>query len=129
MESIFDGAVARARAALGLRAFGMQVLSLPPRWNGYPNHNHREDAFDGSAGQEEVYVPLSGSATLRVDGREYQLEPGVFARVGPDQKRQIVPGEAGVRLLALGGWSGQAYQPPAWTELGADPPTPPSASS
>ena len=129
MDSIFEGSVARARASLGVHAFGMQVLSLPPRWDGYPNHNHREDAFEGSAGQEEVYVALAGSATLRVDGREHQLEPGVFARVGPDEKRQILPGDEGVRLLVLGGWPERAYEPPAWTELGADPPMPPSSST
>lgn len=127
METIFEGAVARARASLGLRAVGMQVLSLPPHWDGYPNHNHREDAFDGSAGQEEVYVALAGAGVLRLAGREHPLEPGVFARVGPDEKRQVVPGPDGVRVLVLGGWPGKAYEPPAWTELGADPPVPPTA--
>jgi hypothetical protein len=129
MEAIFDGAVARARASLGVSAFGMQLLNLPPSWDGYPNHNHREDAFDGSAGQEEVYVALTGSATLRVGGMEHRLEPGVVARVGPDEKRQIVPGGEGVRVLCLGAWRDRAYEPPAWTELGADPPIPPSSSS
>jgi mannose-6-phosphate isomerase-like protein (cupin superfamily) len=123
MDTLFDGMVARARASLGGRAFGMQVLTLPPDWEAYPNHNHREDAFEGSEGQEEVYVTLSGSGTLRVGGEEYRLEPGVFARVGPDEKRQIVPGGDGVRVLCLGGVPGRAYEAPPWTELGAPPPS------
>ena len=34
-------------------------------------------------GQEEVYTVLEGKATLTVGGEEHELEPGVFARVGP----------------------------------------------
>ena len=36
----------------------------------------------------------------------------------PGQKRKLVTGEKGVRLLCLGGTPGQAYEPPAWTEEG-----------
>ena len=52
MEEIFDGMVRRSRAELGVTAWGMQVLSLPPSWDGYPNHNH--DASAGDPNQEEV---------------------------------------------------------------------------
>ena len=52
MEPIFDGLARRARATLGVTAWGMQVLSLPPSWDGYPNHNH--DASAGDPNQEEV---------------------------------------------------------------------------
>ena len=97
----------------------MQVLTLPPNWDGYPLHNHSAEAYDPN--QEEVYVPLEGSATLQVDGEEFELRPGVMARLGPDQLRQIVPGDNGIRVLALGGAPG-AFSPGAWTELGAEPP-------
>ena len=40
MEAIFDGIARRARAALGVSAWGMQVMTLPPNWDGYPNHSH-----------------------------------------------------------------------------------------
>ena len=122
MEQIFGGMVRRARAELGVTAWGMQVLTLPPDWDGYPMHNHDEQAFDPN--QEEVYIPLAGGATLVADGRVYELRPGVMARVGPGQLRKIVPGADGIRFVALGGRPG-AFAPPAWTELGADPPTPP----
>ena len=121
MEGIHGGLARRARAELGVTAWGMQVLTLPPSWDGYPMHNHDAAAYDPS--QEEVYIPLEGEATLVADGHEYQLRPGVIARVGPAQMRKIVPGPEGIRFVALGGAPG-AFTPGAWTELGADPPNP-----
>ena len=81
IDSIFDGVARRARAELGVTAWGMQVLTLPPNWDGYPNHKHDSDAFDPN--QEEVYIPLEGSATLVADDAEIELRPGTMARVGP----------------------------------------------
>src|SRR5262245_36868202 len=121
MEPIYGGLARRARAELGVSAWGMQVFTLPGEWDGYPNHNHSSDAFDPN--QEEVYVPLSGAATLLADGREFELLPGMMARVGPDQLRRILPGAEGIRFVAIGGAPG-AFAPGAWTELGADPPSP-----
>jgi hypothetical protein len=123
MEQIYDGMVRRARAELRVTAWGMQVLTLPPNWDGYPLHNHDADAFD--ADQEEVYIPLAGGGTLVADGHEYPLQPGVMARVGPAQLRRILPGAEGIRFLALGGKPG-AFAAGTWTELGADPPSPPA---
>jgi len=122
MEQIHGGLVRRARAELGVTAWGMQVLTLPPSWDGYPMHNHDADAFDPN--QEEVYIPLEGRATLVADGLEYDLRPGMMAKISPSQMRRIVPGSAGIRFVALGGAPG-AFTPGSWTELGADPPNPP----
>jgi mannose-6-phosphate isomerase-like protein (cupin superfamily) len=123
MEAIYGGLARRARAELGVTAWGMQVFTLPPDWDGYPNHNHGSDAFDPN--QEEVYIPLSGAATLVADGSEFELRPGTMVRVGPDQLRQIHPGPEGIRFVAIGGSPG-AFAPGEWTELGADPPSPPA---
>jgi len=119
MDPIYDGVARRARAELGVSSFGMQVLSLPPNWDGYPMHHHGAGAVD--PGQEEVYVPLEGDGVLVADGEEYALRPGVAIRVGPEQPRQILPGERGLRFVALGGIPG-AFDAPAWTEIGAAPP-------
>ncbi len=121
MDPIFDGLARRARAQLGVTAWGMQVLMLPANWDGYPLHNHDSKAYDPD--QEEVYIPLDGSATLVADGSEYELRPGVMVRVGPEQMRTIRPGGQGIRFIALGGRPG-AFTPNTWTELGADPPNP-----
>jgi mannose-6-phosphate isomerase-like protein (cupin superfamily) len=123
MEPIYDGIARRARATLGVTAFGMQVMTLPPNWDGYPNHRH--DAAVEDANQEEVYIPIEGSATLHAGDEQFELRPGMMIRVGPEQHRRIVPGPAGVRFVALGGVPG-AFAPSPWTELGGPPPVPPA---
>ena len=47
------------------------------------------------------------------------LEPGVFARVGPGERRKVTTGEEPVQLLAIGGTPGAAYEAPPFTDLGA----------
>jgi hypothetical protein len=121
METFYDGLCTRARAELGVTSWGMQIFDLPPGFDRYPNHHHGEGG-DGDPGQEEVYIPLAGSATLVLDGERHELEPGVWARVGIEQLRQLVPGPKGFRYIALGGMPGRTFEPPAWTELGAPPP-------
>ena len=118
-EAVFGGGMRRVRAGLGVTSFGMQVIELPPNFDMYPDHDHSHDE------QEEVYVSLSGTATLRVGEESFELVPGVFARVGPGQKRKLVTGGEGARLLCLGGTPGQVYEPPEWTEEGGSlPPMP-----
>jgi hypothetical protein len=119
MEPIFDGLARRARATLGVTAWGMQLFTLPPRWGGYPDHVH--DGTVEDANQEEVYIPLEGSGELRAGEERFELRPGVMARVGPDQRRRIVPGADGIRFIALGGVPG-AFSPSRWTELGGPAP-------
>jgi mannose-6-phosphate isomerase-like protein (cupin superfamily) len=119
MEPIHGGVARRARATLGVTAWGMQVLTLPANWDGYPNHNHDATAFDPN--QEEVYIPIAGSGKLVAGDERYDLEPGMMARVGPEQHRQVLPGSEGIRLIVLGGKPG-TFDAPSWTELGAPPP-------
>ena len=121
MEPLYDGVARRARAELGVTAWGMQVMTLPPEWDGYPYHAH--GAGTEEAGQEEVYIPLSGSATLVADDERFDLRPGVMVRVAPAQRRRIVPGPDGIRFVALGGLVG-AHKPSPWTELGGPWPVP-----
>ena len=122
MEAVFDGQIVRARAELGVTSFGMQVVRLPANWEHYTEHAHDErlpssrDA--ANVGQEEIYFPLEGSATLVVDGEEHRLEPGLIARVGATSVRHIVTGDEPFEMLAVGGVPGAAYVPPAFTELG-----------
>lgn len=116
MEALFDGLFVRARAELGVSAFGMQVENMPANHEQYPEHAHEED------GQEEVYTVLSGSATLEADGQSWDLQPGVFARVGANQKRKITTGSEGCRMLAIGGTPGKSYEAPPVTELGGPVP-------
>lgn len=120
MESFYDGLAIRVRASLGVTSWGMQVFDLPPSFDQYPNHHHGEGAPD--PGQEELYIPLRGSAALLLDDERHHLEPGIWARVGISQLRRLLPGTDGFQYLAIGGTPGRVFVPPAWTELGAPPP-------
>jgi hypothetical protein len=44
MDSIQQGVFVRARAELGVSAFGMQVINLPPNSDHYPEHAQPEPA-------------------------------------------------------------------------------------
>lgn len=94
-----------AGRAMGVAAFGLNVLTLAPGATDYPEHDHAKER------QEEVYVLLDGSATLRADGRDWPLERGALVRVGPAVRRKWTPGPGGATILALGGTPGKAYEP------------------
>jgi len=100
-----EGVFLYAGKSLGVTSWGMNVERMPPNWDGYPEHDHAED------GQEEAYVVLEGSATLHANGEEWQLTPGQMARVGPTQKRKVIPGDVGATLLVIGGTPGKAFEP------------------
>ena len=114
-EAIFGGGFRRVRAGLGVTSFGIAVMELPPNFSDYPEHDQTHDH------QEEVYTLLSGRATLRVGGEggeEIALEPGLWVRVGMDEKRKIITGDEPARVIAVGGSPGRAYVPPEFTEEG-----------
>jgi len=116
MEAVFAGAFKRARAELGVRSFGIQVLDMPPNAHQYPEHDHAGD------GQEEVYVALRGSGEVEIDGERQPLDPETMVRVSAGTTRKIWPGEEGLRVLAIGGIPGKAYDAPEVSELGAPDP-------
>lgn len=111
MEAGFGGGFVKARAELGVTAFGMQVIQLPPDYADYPEHDHSESA------QEEVFVALSGSGWIEIDGERVDLDSETFVRVGPEARRKVFAGPQGLRMLALGGCPGEAYKIVESTEL------------
>ena len=115
-EAVFGGGMRRVRAGLGVTAFGIQVIELPPGFAMYPEHDHSHDE------QEEIYTALSGRANLEAAGESHLIEPGVFARVGPGERRKFTTGDEGVRLICVGAAPGRPYEPPEWTEEGAGAP-------
>lgn len=104
-------------AGLGITAFGISIVDLDPGADEYPKHDHSQDGLGGEMfakrpqqlGQEEVYVALRGSGTLEADGEQYELSPDHIIRVGPRVVRKILAGPDGLRVLALGGTPGEAY--------------------
>jgi quercetin dioxygenase-like cupin family protein len=115
-EAIFGGGFRRVRAGLGVSSFGLSLMEFPPNFEHYPVHDQTHD------GQEEVYTALSGRVTLQVGGEEYELEPGVFARVGPGEKRKLVTGDEPARVLAMGAIPGKVYEPPEFSVEGTAAP-------
>jgi hypothetical protein len=111
MEGAFGGAFKRARAELGVKSFGMQIIDMPPNYDRYPEHDHETD------GQEEVYVTLRGGGELEIEGERFPLDTDHVAGVGTGVMRKVWPGEEGIRLLVLGGVPGKAYEAPDVTEL------------
>lgn len=91
------------RQALGVSAWGMNVIELDPDTTGYPEHDHAGD------GQEEVYVVLQGSVVLVVGDDRRTLHAGDLVRVAANVKRKLVTEDQGVRVLALGATPGQPY--------------------
>ncbi len=101
LESYDDkGRFIFARKGLGITSFGVNVQRWPAGYADYPDHDHEKD------GQEEVYFVVDGSVTLETSEGAFELSPGTFARVDPDVRRKLVPGEDGVTLLSLGGTPG-----------------------
>ena len=109
-DTAFGGAMKLARHGLGVQSFGLQVLDFPPNADQYPEHDHSHDS------QEEVYIVVDGAATLQAGGEEHELRPGSFARVGPSEKRKLVTGAEGARVIAIGGCPGKAYEIQSFTE-------------
>ena len=106
MEAIHHGLVKLAGAELGIEAFGMQVLDIPPGFSDYPEHDHSHD------GQEEVYAVLRGHGDFVIDGEDVPITAGEVLRVGPGSRRTIHPGPEGVRILAIGCTPGATYERP-----------------
>ena len=113
MEAGFGGGFVKARAELGVSAFGFQVIQLPPEYADYPEHDHAE------SGQEEVFLAIGGSGWMDVEGERVELDGETFVRVGPGPKRKVHAGPEGLRMLVIGGCPGEAYKAPEMTELAA----------
>ncbi|HVX34331.1 MAG TPA: hypothetical protein VHA80_14440 [Solirubrobacterales bacterium] len=116
MDAALYGSFKRARAELGVESFGMQVIDLPPSFDGYPSHDHTHD------NQEEVYLALRGAGEIEVGGERMPLDDAHMVRVGPAEQRKVWAGPDGMRLLVVGGTPGQVYSPPAPSEIGGPDP-------
>ena len=115
MAARYGGSFKLARAELGVTAFGVQIIEMPPNIDQYPEHDHAE------TGQEEVFGVLRGSGRITVGDEEVALEPDVFVRVGPQEARKIYSGPEGLRLIALGGTPGRPYEIPEASKLTGAP--------
>src|SRR3954464_8624029 len=97
-----------ARRTLGLSAFGMNVVDIAP---GESIPEHDETGRD----QEEVFVVLSGTPTLVVDGEDHEAPPGTFARLAPELPRRFFNrGDETASVLIVSAPTTSGYQPMEW---------------
>jgi len=88
----------KIRAALGVEAFGVNAIVLPPRYEAGP-HFHDE--------QQELYFVHRGRIELEVDDDVLALEAGGLARVdGRVVRRLRNPGTEDAVVLVVGGRGG-----------------------
>ena len=96
------------RRTLGLRAFGINLVDVPP---GEQIPEHDETARD----QEEVFLVLSGAPTLVIDGEDHPARAGTFARLDPEHRRTVRnDGEEPARVLIASAPRGSGYEPMEW---------------
>ncbi|HEX2045030.1 MAG TPA: cupin domain-containing protein [Gaiellaceae bacterium] len=96
------------RRSLGLQSFGMNVVDIAPG-DRIPEHDETE------RDQEEVFVVLSGDATLVVDGEEHSAPAGTFARIDPPHLRTVVNTGAEVAsVLIVSAPTTSGFEPDTW---------------
>ncbi len=105
IEAEREGRIRRVRIALGLSAFGLNHIHLPP-------DGHGKEHDESATGQEEVYFVLEGDGTMAVDGDVVELRPNTYVFVPPGTMRQVRAGENGVSFICVGAPPGRGYEPP-----------------
>jgi uncharacterized cupin superfamily protein len=99
---------ALARKSLGLKAFGMNVVELAP---GDTIPEHDETATD----QEEVFVTLTGDATMVIDGQDHPAPAGTFTRLDPEITRTVINrSDAQATVLIVSAPTTSGHEPSPW---------------
>jgi mannose-6-phosphate isomerase-like protein (cupin superfamily) len=88
----------KVRRALGVEAFGVNAIVMPPRFEGF-RHYHDE--------QDELYFVHSGTARVEVGHEVRELGPGGLVHVRSTTPRRVSnAGDEDLVLLVVGGRSG-----------------------
>jgi uncharacterized cupin superfamily protein len=96
------------RRTLGLKAFGLNLVEIPP---GGQIPEHDETGRD----QEEVFFVVSGSATLVIDGDDHAAPAGTFARLDPEHRRTVRnDGQDTASVLIASAPRTSGYEPMEW---------------
>ena len=96
------------RRRFGISSFGIQAFSAP---SGVDVIREHDETLLGEAGQEELYVVLTGAATFEIDGESVEAPAGSFVYVQPTAKRKAKANDQGTTILVVGGTPGKAYEP------------------
>ncbi|HZD86833.1 MAG TPA: cupin domain-containing protein [Gaiellaceae bacterium] len=88
----------KVRRALGVEAFGVNAIVLPPGWDGFEHYHDLQD---------ELYFVHSGTARFEVDGEVRELGPGGICHVESTTPRKYSnAGDDDLILLVVGGKDG-----------------------
>jgi hypothetical protein len=108
LPQLWEGAVKLVRAGLGISAFGVNILDLPPN---YTTESHDE----ADTGQQELYVALGGSGQVLIGDHALTLDDEHLARVDAGVSRVLASGDQGLRVLCVVSTPDAPYTPPAWS--------------
>jgi mannose-6-phosphate isomerase-like protein (cupin superfamily) len=111
LPQLWDGFAKLVRDGLDIRAFGVQIMDLPPD---YTTGGHDES----DTGQQELYVALRGAGAVVAGERRLPLDAEHLVRVDAGVERVLTSGPEGLRVLCVGGVPGAAYAAPDWTSAG-----------
>ena len=96
------------RRTLGVQAFGMNLVEIPP---GGQIPEHDETGRD----QEEVFYILTGNPTMVIDGDEHAAPAGTFVRLDPQHVRTVRnDGDEPASVLIASAPRSSGYEPMEW---------------
>jgi quercetin dioxygenase-like cupin family protein len=96
------------RRTLGLDAFGMNLVEIPP---GESIPEHDEVQRD----QEEVFFVVAGDAVMVIDGDDHRAPAGTFARLDPHCWRTVRnDGREPAMVLIASAPRSSGYEPMGW---------------
>ena len=86
------------RRALGVTAFGVNAVVMPPGFDGFLHYHDRQD---------ELYFVHSGRARFEVDGEVRELGPGGLCHVESTTPRKLAnAGDEDLVVFIVGGKGG-----------------------
>ena len=113
IDDFGTGVFRKVRRALGVTAFGVNAMVLPPQ-TGWFEHFHDE--------QDELYFIHSGRARVALPGETRELGPGGLCHVESTTPRQVSSiGDEDLVMLVVGakeGYVGRDGQPADPEKLG-----------
>jgi mannose-6-phosphate isomerase-like protein (cupin superfamily) len=90
--------IRRLREALGVTAFGLNALVLPPGTEWFEHYHERQD---------ELYFVHAGRAGFEVAGETFTVPPGGFVHVESTTPRRVWnDGDEDLVMIAIGGKDG-----------------------
>ncbi len=96
------------RRSLGCRSFGVNLVEIPP---GESIPEHDETRRD----QEELFLVISGSPVLVIDGEDHPTGPGTFARLDPPHRRTVRnAGSEPSSVLIVSAPTTSGFEPMEW---------------